>query len=940
MFKQYLALICLLPLSLLAQQKKSLTHQDYDLWKTISSYELTPDGNILMYEVKTSTNRGDGYCVVRYIDTEDEFRFLRATNAKISAQQDYITFLEQPVYDTLRQQKLKKVAKEKQSKPQLKVFSLAEKKFVDSISNVKKVSYAKEAAQWFLVEKHKDEASTTKNIPEEKKKKKAKEEKPTKKEKPLNQTADYHIVYSLNTLAKDTIYHLKESAFPEKGNQFFYALSKDKKKKDLGVYKYVVEDMQSVFLDSTYFQYHQLNASYSGEKLAYLAAKDATQKDSVVYELFVFTGEEVAHVVDSSFAPLPNAWEISKYQKPSFSKDEERLYYYARPKQKFTKDTTMLDEELPEVDVWSYTDAIIQPEQKARAKQLEAEAYVFQLNLNNFTHTQLQDEGLDGVYIDKEKNHDFWLAYTDEAYRLERSWAYPWRRDAYKVEASTGKKTLLLEGISSNPIVHPNGNYALYYNVDDVFWGSINLKTNVVKNLTDQLGVAFFNEEHDSPSLPGNYGFGGFTAEGKALVYDEFDLWELDLSGVEEPRKLTNGRDTNTIYRTLRLEEDRNLATYWKGALLLTSYDKFKKSAGLFSLQDENLTTLIPEGKFKFSGFEKAKERHQLVYRKMDFNNYPDVFLLDENEADVQLSKVNPQQKDFYWGSVELVEWTAYDGTPLQGLLYFPEDFDATQKYPMITYFYERRSDNLHQYYSPQPSASIVNISYLTSNNYLVFVPDIVYEEGYPGRSAENCILSGVEAMEKRAYVNADKLAIQGQSWGGYQVAHLITKTNKFAAAGSGAPVSNMTSAYGGIRWDSGLSRQFQYEQTQSRIGKTLWDDLDLYLENSPLFGVPNIETPVLIMHNDADGAVPYYQGIEFFMGLRRLSKPSWLLVYNDEAHNLRKWRNKQDLSIRMMQFFDHYLKDEPMPVWMKNGVPRIQKGIYMGYELIPTETE
>lgn len=310
-------------------------------------------------------------------------------------------------------------------------------------------------------------------------------------------------------------------------------------------------------------------------------------------------------------------------------------------------------------------------------------------------------------------------------------------------------------------------------------------------------------------------------------------------------------------------------------------------------------------------------------------------FLFNLTENDVQITNVNPQQDEFLWGSVELVKWNAYDGTELQGLLYKPENFDESKKYPMITYFYEKRSDNLHNYISPQPSASIVNMSYLVSNGYLVFVPDIVYQEGKPGASAENCILSGVEAMEKLPYVNSEKLAIQGQSWGGYQVAHLITKTDKFAAAGSGAPVSNMTSAYGGIRWASGLSRQFQYERTQSRIGTTLWDDVDLYLENSPLFGVPNITTPVLIMHNDDDGAVPYYQGIEFFMGLRRLQKPAWLLVYNNEAHNLRKMKNKQDLSIRMMQFFDHYLKDEPQPVWMKKGLPRTKKGKDLGYDLI-----
>ena len=220
------------------------------------------------------------------------------------------------------------------------------------------------------------------------------------------------------------------------------------------------------------------------------------------------------------------------------------------------------------------------------------------------------------------------------------------------------------------------------------------------------------------------------------------------------------------------------------------------------------------------------------------------------------------------------------------------------------------------------------------SNDYLVLVPDIKYEIGHPGRSAMNHVVPATRAVMKMGFVDDDKMAIQGQSWGGYQVAHIVTRTNLYAAAGAGAPVSNMTSAYGGVRWGSGMSRMFQYEKTQSRIGATLWEKPELYIENSPLFHVPNIETPLFIMHNDADGAVPWYQGIEFYMSLRRLQKPAWMVVYNDEDHNLRKRKNKKDLSIRMGQFFGHYLKGTPMPVWMAKGLPAILKNRTLRYEL------
>jgi dipeptidyl aminopeptidase/acylaminoacyl peptidase len=281
-----------------------------------------------------------------------------------------------------------------------------------------------------------------------------------------------------------------------------------------------------------------------------------------------------------------------------------------------------------------------------------------------------------------------------------------------------------------------------------------------------------------------------------------------------------------------------------------------------------------------------------------------------------------------------MVSWNTPRGETLNGLLYKPEDFDATKKYPMMIYFYERNSDNINQYMPPSPSRSVINIPYFVSNEYLVFVPDITYITGYPGQSAFDAIVSGAIAMIDKGFVKKDKIGIQGQSWGGYQVAYLITRTNMFAAAGAGAPVSNMTSAYGGIRWGSGMSRMFQYEKSQSRIGGTLWDKPLQFIENSPVFYANKVNTPLLITANDQDDAVPWYQGIEYYTALRRLDKPVWMLNYNNDAHNLKaeSWGNRMDLSIRLGEFFDYYLKDKPMPKWMKEGIPAINKGKDFGY--------
>ena len=341
-------------------------------------------------------------------------------------------------------------------------------------------------------------------------------------------------------------------------------------------------------------------------------------------------------------------------------------------------------------------------------------------------------------------------------------------------------------------------------------------------------------------------------------------------------------------------------------------------------------------GKYRFENVQKAKNANQLIYTKENVTDYPDIWSSNINFGqNKKISDADPQQNEYVWPKVELVQWKSFSGKMLKGLLYAPDNLDLNKKYPMIVYYYERNSENLYQYQIPAPSRSTINKTFYSSNDYLVFVPDITYKIGYPGQSAYNAIVSGTQYLvDHYDYIDGNNIGLQGQSWGGYETAYVITQTDIYKAAMAGAPVSNMTSAYGGIRWESGLSRMFQYEHTQSRIGGTLWEKPLNYIENSPLFYAPKINTPLLIMHNDNDGAVPWYQGIELFVALRRLDKPVWMLSYNGEPHNLKalSWADRMDLSKRMFQFFNHYLKGKSMPEWMYKGIPATEKGKNLGY--------
>ncbi|MCY7292836.1 MAG: prolyl oligopeptidase family serine peptidase, partial [Ferruginibacter sp.] len=464
-----------------------------------------------------------------------------------------------------------------------------------------------------------------------------------------------------------------------------------------------------------------------------------------------------------------------------------------------------------------------------------------------------------------------------------------------------------------------------------------NTTTGSTKNISSKIKIPLFDTENDVPDYADAIGVTGFTADDKyILLQDEFDIWKTDPDGNEAPNNMTNGfgRKNSIKFDYINTDiEKRFIKADEK--ILLRSFNKVNKQAGFYTVNvsETNNPVLLSSGSYSFSTPIKAKDTSQYIFVQSNVAA-AELYSTADFKQKNKLTNIAAQQEDYNWLTSELVRWKMFDGKISEGILFKPENFDPQKKYPVLFYFYERNADLLNNYRAPSPSASTINIPYFVSNGYLVFDPNIYYKKGEPGQSAYNSVVSAAKMLSKMPWVDSTRMAIQGQSWGGYQVAYLITKTNIFKAAGAGAPVSNMTSAYGGIRWGSGVNRQFQYEKTQSRIGATLWQRPDLYIKNSPLFSADKIQTPLLIMHNDADGSVPWYQGIELFTAMTRLEKKVWMLQYNGEDHNIVERKNRKDLSVRLSQFFDFWLKDAPAANWIKKGLPATQKGINWGLDV------
>jgi dipeptidyl aminopeptidase/acylaminoacyl peptidase len=635
---------------------------------------------------------------------------------------------------------------------------------------------------------------------------------------------------------------------------------------------------------------------------------------------------------------MPAGFGPGEHSRPYFSDNGQRLFVGTAPVPVAEPEDTLLAEEKYSLDIWHWQDPMLQSQQKVMVNQLRRRSFPAVYHFREARLVQLADEDMPGISMDSENNAGEALGYSPVPYMIERQWTGGNARDLYVVNVADGSRTLVAERVEGNAGMSPAGHYIYWYEPEGQTWMAYDMASKSKVRLMDGVNVSLSNELHDLPMFARPYGLAGWTpGDREVLVYDRYDIWKVDPTGNKPAENITNGygRENRIVLRIQNLDRDDDFVRL-NEVVFLSGSDEVSRQSGYFRLNRGRLEKVTMEDA-SLSGLQKAKDADRFIFRKSTYNDFPDLWTSDSDMSEaVKISDANPQQDDYYWGRVQVVEWQNFQNETLEGLLYLPEDMDESKTYPMLVYFYERSSQGLHQHFIPSPSRSTINRSYCTSNGYIVFVPDITYETGFPGESAYNAIVSGTKAMvERYPFIDRDNMGLQGQSWGGYQIAYLVTRTNMFKAAMAGAPVSNMVSAYGGIRWQTGINRQFQYEQTQSRIGGTLWEKPLRYIENSPVFFADKIETPLLIMHNDEDGAVPWYQGIELFTAMRRLSKPVWMLVYNGEAHNLTKWPNRMDLSVRMYQFFDYYLKGEPAPAWLRHGIPAVDKGRVDAYELV-----
>ena len=918
------------PFIILGQTKMPISHSDYDRWNDLANPQISDHGGLVSYEV--NPQEGDGNLWLYNASTGKYKDFQRGYDARISADEGMMAYKIKPEADTVRKARLAKVKKEKMPKDSLGIFLVARDSTI-RFPGLKSFKVPEEGPAWVAwlqeeTDKPKDTSSvdTTflKGDGERKKKDKKKEE------------GNTMMVFHPSSGEQAAFEHVTDYTFSKNGKLLGFISVKTDSIDSVFVKCMVYPGIQARTIFAAKGYAKSVQPDEQGRQLAWIYSPDTAK--TKVYDLYLWdmNKDKYSVAVDTSAGAMPEGWSVSENGKIFFSENGRRLFFgTALIPEPEPKDTLTEDEKVS-VDIWNWKDERLQPQQLKEKDEDLKRAYDAVYHIPVGRMVQLANETMDRLSMDRKHNGAFALGFARKPYLKAISWDADSKQDIYLINLDNGARQMILEAWQSSAYLSPLGRYVAYYDELDSSWNSFSIKRGTRHKLTADIPFSFAQEEFDMPTTPGPYGMKGWTKnEDRMMVYDRYDMWMLDTEGKAEPQNLTNGRESRLQYRYIDLDADMEYIPE-EVPILVRSFDETSKDFFFYNLDlKNNGLTKLYGGSYRFYIPKKAKASENLIWQRMSFSEYPDLWLSERDFSDARkLSDANPQQGDYNWGSVELVHWTSSDGIDLDGLLYKPGDFDPDSTYPMIVYFYEKYSDGLHAHYVPKPSRSTINFTYYASNGYLVFVPDIVYKTGFPGQSAYNSIVSGTLKLMENNWVDKDRIGIQGQSWGGYQVAYLVTQTNMFAAAMAGAPVSNMTSAYGGIRWGSGMSRMFQYEGTQSRIGGTLWEKPWRYIENSPVFFADKVETPLLMMHNDDDGAVPWYQGIEYFVALRRLNKPVWMLTYNGAPHNLKRRADMKDLTIRMQQFFDHYLKGAPAPVWMEDGIPAVKKGRDMGLEL------
>jgi dienelactone hydrolase len=698
-------------------------------------------------------------------------------------------------------------------------------------------------------------------------------------------------------------------------------------------------------LDSDKASYQGLAWTEKGDGLTVLKGVEDKAFKGKLYSVLGFTDLDAPTPKKIAYDPktdksFPAGMSISPNRSASFADDLGAIFFGIHevkkadvapkdpPKEGPGKDGPPRDtkaappKEKPDLVIWHWADDRLQSQQQVQAGADQTYNYlgVYRVKENKFL--RLADDALRQVTPAPKQR---WaVGIDDRNYRRQGSLDGRRFQDVYVVDLETGQRRLALSHNRWYFGPSPDGTHFLYY--DDGHFLTYDMAVGQSHRLAEGAPVSFIDVEDDHPiDRPPTRPI-GWTKDGSAvLLSDHWDVWKFPVHGGSGVNLTADGKRDGIRYRVrfaLNPEErgiDLSAPVYFGG------FGDRTKQSGIVRLDPNGALTRLCWDDAEIGSLMKARHSDVFLYVRGTEKDYPEYYVTDATfKNGRKLTNTNPQQEKVHWSSgSKLLDYTSTKGDKLQASLMLPANYEKGKSYPTIVYIYERLSDRLHGY--TPPTANGFNPSIYTSNGYAVLMPDIRYRVNDPGRSAVWCVLPALEAAVATGIVDRARVGLHGHSWGGYQTSFLITQTDAFKAAVAGAPLTDLVSMYSSIYWNTGSANQPIFESSQGRFTAGYWEDPEAYIRNSPVYHAKNVKTPLLLLHNDKDGAVDWTQGIEYFNTLRRLDKPVVMLQYKGENHGLAKPANQKDYTVRMREFFDHHLMGKEAPAWLKEGVPHLK---------------
>ena len=683
--------------------------------------------------------------------------------------------------------------------------------------------------------------------------------------------------------------------------------------------------------------------------LAVLRSRDAASDDGTAYDVLAWRALDrrvETMVLGTNTAGIPDTLEVVHHRAPAWSDDGRMISLGLRPTEPEagadaddgadeepesgepeSEDAPPADSEpdLPDLQIWHTSDVRLFPEQQVSEDRDDARSLLAVWHLDDDRVVVLGSDLMGATQL----LHGW-------AYALEDiSEPYPWGamfgrpyHDVWAVDADTGERRQLLARVRYE---WPSAGGEWLLSWDGSAYHSLHISTGATYDLTSGLAAEFANTDYDTPTdvtPPRDFGPGGWLKDDNAvLLYDEHDIWRVapDGSGGE---RLTRGAETGVTHRLTRVTDDEEPGIDPDSRPYLSLYDEKTEErgyarfvAGWAGAPDRDLAeTLILEDA-RVGGLTLADSADVLIYRSERFDDPPDYFAAGPDLADAaRVTQINPFIDEVAWGRAQLVDFVSESGRDLQFVLLLPANHEEGRAVPTIVYTYEILSPQMHFFRVPS-ERDYYNTTAWTQHGYAVLLPDIVYRARDPGVSALESVRAAVAKAVEMGVTDPDAVGLIGHSWGGYQATFLPTRTDIFAASVAGAPLTDFVSFMGQLHWNPGIAELSHWETGQARMEVPFWEDPEAHRRNSPIHEVHHMETPLLMAFGNEDGVVDWDQGTEFFNFARRAGKQMVLLVYEGEDHGFREEANQKDYHRRILEWFGHYLKGEPAPAWITEGV-------------------